>query len=269
MRSVMRYIVVLLAVSALAIAADDKAADTTATVAKPAAEQDSTQSVTLPAKDTGEYWDLRSHAVTELTGLITTKRAEMKEKLDSATRFLAQEGLTLQFNQSKITLPDDPAIYFKALGVTGEFLKANTQGFSPKKPLEWETLIELAMKYVVVDGYDAAVVADKEEIAYLKNSCEMKEKYTLKARKEFRDQINKIVSIWLFLGTAEKQQAMSDFYIAEQTQKKQAQADRIKQGQEALKNQERAIQEQRRIDKENLNRQRRNDRYYNRYYYSW
>ncbi len=256
-----------MAVSALAIAAENMTADTAVTAAKPASEQDAIQTVQLPIKDTGEYWDLRSHAVTELTGFFTTKRAEMKEKLDSATRFLAQEGLTLQFNQSKITLPDDPEVYFKALGVTGEFLKANSKGFSPKKAIEWEPLIELAMKYVVVDGYDAAVVADKEEIAYLKNSCEMKEKYAQKARKEFRDQINKIVSIWLFLGTADKQQAMSDFFIAEQAEKKAAQAARIKQGQDAAKDRQRAIQEQRRIDKENMSRQIRNDRY--NYRYSW
>jgi hypothetical protein len=267
MRNAVGCMIALLALSALAIAANDKKADTTATVSKPAAEQDPTQSVALPAKDSGEYWDLRSHAVTELTGFFTTKRAEMKEKLDSATRFLAQEGLTLQFAQSKIQLPDDPAVYFKALGVTGEFLKSNTKGLSPQKPIEWEALIELAMKYVSLDGYDAAVVADKEEIAYLKNSCEMKEKYALKARKEMRDQVNKIVSIWLFLGTADKQQAMTDFFVAEQAQKKQAQADRIKQGQDALKDRERAIQEQRRIDKENMSRQIRNDRY--NYRYSW
>jgi hypothetical protein len=265
MRSAIGCMIALLALSALAIAANDKKADTTATVSKPAAEQDPTQSVTLPAKDTGEYWDLRSHAVTELTGFFTTKRAEMKEKLDSASRFLEKEGLTLQFNQSKITLPDDPTLFFKALGVTGEFLKSNTKGLSPQKPIEWEALIELAMKYVTVDGYDAAVVADKEEIAYLKNSCEMKEKYALKARKEFRDQVNKIVSIWLFLGTADKQQAMADFFIAEQTEKKEAQAARMKQGQDAAKDRQRAIQEQRRLDKENISRQRRNDRYYNSY----
>lgn len=267
MRTVIGSMIVLLALPAWAAAAEEKKADPTATISKPASEQNQLESIQLPAKDSGEYWDLRSHAVTELTGFITTKRAELKEKLESAARFLAQEGLTLKFNKSKINLPDDPVVYFKALGISGEYLTANTKGLSPQKPIEWETLIELAMKYVSLDGYDAVVVVDKEEIAYLKNSCTMKEKYALKARKEVRDQINKIVSIWVFLGTADKQQALSDFFIAEQTQKKTAEAARIKQGQDTLKDRERAIQEQRRLDKESISRQRRNDRYYYRYYW--
>lgn len=256
-------VIIFLALSPFVCAAEGKKADQAVTAPGMSSEQDPLQSVQLPVKESGEYWDLRSHAVTELTAFITTKRAEFREKLDSATRFLAKQGLTLKFNQSKITLPDDPTIYAKVVGLKRDLPSSVKSTLSSQKMIDWEVLIEFAMKYVSLDGYDPAIVVDKEEIAYLKTSCETKERYAQKARKEMRAQLDKLVSIWLFLGTADKQQAMADFFTAEQTQKKEAEAARMQQGRDAQREQERV----RREEQAKLRQQRLNDRYNNRYYW--
>ncbi|NLH15784.1 MAG: hypothetical protein GX455_04330 [Phycisphaerae bacterium] len=263
LKSGIELMILFLVLSPLVCAAEEKKADPAVTAPKISSEQDPLQSVQLPVKDTGEYWDLRSHAVTDLTAFITTKRAEFREKLDSATRFLAKEGLTLQFNQSKITLPDDPSIYAKVAGLKRDLPSSVKSNLSSQKMIDWEILVDFAMKYISLDGYDPAIVVDKEEIAYLKTSCETKEKYAQKARKELRAQLDKLVSMWLFLGTAEKQQAMADFFTAEQRQKKEAEAARIQQGRDAQREQERA----RREEQARLRQQRLNDRYNNRYYW--
>ena len=63
--------------------------------------------VPMPAKNSPQYWVLRSEAVRELTRFMTKKRTELKRKYNHFPRYLDQIGKRKDYGSRNIKVPDD------------------------------------------------------------------------------------------------------------------------------------------------------------------
>jgi hypothetical protein len=184
------------------------------------------EEITLPAKDSAEYWVVRSQAVNDLTSFLTQKRAELKEKLSYFVAYLDQIGKTEDMVASNIEGTDDPAVRAMALGITDELQNKNIT--LPKKPLSWEELVEFSMKYIESEGYSPIDIVGDEEMASFKNILKRKETFCLKVREETLGIVDKAVKSWLYLGTIEKQKDFRLYMLEQKQQKAQAREEQRK-----------------------------------------
>jgi hypothetical protein len=240
-------LVIILLVSSLCAAADqvptEKDVPVTADVNIPAdvnnSGPDGLDGIELPAKDSEEYWVIRSHAVAELTSFFTQKRAEMKEKLVYFKNYIEQIGKTEDMLAADIQGADDPVLRAKAFGIFDQLESKNIA--IPKQPLSWEELVEVGMKYVLSEGYSPIDMNDQELVGF-KDILKKKEQFCLKVRKETSDLANMIVKGWLYLGTIDKQKAFRLYVIDQKQLEKQAQEEKrnaIKAERKDAKNQQR------------------------------
>ncbi len=170
--------------------------------AKPPAD-DPNESIALPAKNTAEYWVLRSEAQTDLVRYMTQKRADFQDTHKRMLQFLDSIGKGEDFVRSGVKAPDTPEVYVQALGIADQ-IKASGIKLS-EKPATWEQFVEAALQFKLREGYLPTRVADAEELALLQKGCEQKEVYGQKVRKELRDIVKKCMDIWFYLGTIDRQ----------------------------------------------------------------
>jgi hypothetical protein len=223
---------------------------------------DDAEAVSIPPKGSVNYWTIRSRAMTDLMPFLTKKRKEMKENIVLFADFLVEIGEAEKFAGSEIKVPDDPELYAKALGVYDK-MKENEIDI-PKKTMSWDETAELAMKFVIIDGYTVVDVDGDEEMSQYKKISEQKEKYAKKVRQELRGYTTKCLKAWLFLGTIDKQAEFRTYAYKQREAAKNARLDRSKKGRAKMHQAER---DRRAKQKENnwQSRQSRKNLYYGYY----
>ena len=216
-------------------------------IAKPAevnaATNGSLSNIVLPSKDSTEYWVIRSQAVNELISFLTKKRAELRSKLEYFKSYIEEIGKTQDMLASNIQGSDDPNLRAQALGIFDEM---QSRGIAvPKKPLSWEELVEVGMRFEISEGY-LPVDINEQELVGFKNTLKKNEQLCIKVRKETLEVADKAVKAWLYLGTIGKQKEFR-FYVIDQKQKQeQAREERHLARQE----QNRAARNQQRLDEQ-------------------
>ena len=222
------------------VAVDEAPASTEpATKEEPTAEVDPAddeikfEDIQLPEKDSPEYWVVRSEAMGELTPLLTKKRAEMKKKRQLLADYLLKIGKAEDMAAANVQVPDDPALYAKALGVDQDLKDLNAM---PKKRPTWEELAQFSMRFVLHEGYRPMQFDSVEDAAGFAEVCRKKEQYARKVRKEMLSYVEDLLKMWTYLGTIGEQSAAKEWAVG------------MKLDAEKMKNAERAmIAEERRM----------------------
>jgi hypothetical protein len=169
------------------------------------------EDIQLPAKDSPEYWVIRSEAMGELVPLLTKKRAEMKMKRQMLADYLLKIGKGEEMAAAQIEVPDDPALYAKALGVAEGFEERGVP--LPKKTPTWDELAEFAMRFVIDEGYIPVEFDSTEDAAGFIEVVKKKEAYAQKVRKEMRGYVQDCLKIWTYLGTIGEQSAAKEWAV--------------------------------------------------------
>jgi anti-sigma-K factor RskA len=191
------------------------------------------EDITLPEKDSPEYWVVRSEAIGELTPLLTKKRAEIKKKRQLLADYLLKIGKAEEMAAAEIKIPDDPALYAKALGVDEELEDLDAM---PKKRPTWNELAEFSMRYIIHEGYMPMEFDSPEDAAGFAQVCKSKEAYAQKVRKQMLGYVEDLLKMWTYLGTIGEQAAAKEWAVG------------MKLDAEKMKNAERAmLAEQRRM----------------------
>ena len=191
---------------------ESKADETTppqSTAAEP--EEVKLQDIQLPAKDSPDYGVVRSEAISELTPLLTKKRAEMKKKRQMLADYLLKIGKGEDMASQNIEVPEDPALYAKALGVA-EGLEQRDVALSNKLPT-WDELAEFAMRFVLYEGYVPVEFDGSDDIQSFIDVCKKKEQYAEKVRKEMRGYVKDCLKIWIYLGTIDQQSGCKEWAV--------------------------------------------------------
>ncbi|MHC4998359.1 MAG: hypothetical protein ACYTEM_04960 [Planctomycetota bacterium] len=200
---------------------------------EPADDEIKFEDIQLPEKDSPEYWVVRSEAIGELTPLLTKKRAEMKKKRQLLADYLLKIGKAEDMAAANIKVPDDPALYAKALGVDQDLKDLNAM---PKKRPTWEELAQFSMRFVLHEGYRPMQFDSAEDAAGFAEVCRKKEQYAQKVRKEMLGYVEDTLKMWTYLGTIGEQSAAKEWAVG------------MKLDAEKMKNAERAmVAEERRM----------------------
>lgn len=178
---------------------------------EPAVEEVKFDDIQLPEKDTPEYWVVRSEAMGELTPLLTKKRAEMKKKRQLLADYLLKIGKAEEMAAADIKVPDDPALYAKALGVDQGLKDLDVS--MPKKLPTWEELAQFSMRFVLHEGYLPMQFDSPEDAAGFADVCRKKEEYAQKVRKEMRGYVKDALKMWTYLGTIGEQAAAKEWAV--------------------------------------------------------
>jgi hypothetical protein len=177
---------------------------------KPADDEIKFEDIQLPEKDSPEYWVVRSEAMGELTPLLTKKRAEMKEKRQMLADYLLKIGEAENMAAANVQVPDDPALYAKALGVDQDLKDLNAM---PKKRPTWEELAQFSMRFVLHEGYRPMQFDSVEDAAGFAEVCRKKEQYAQKVRKEMLGYVKDSLKMWTYLGTINQQSAAKEWAV--------------------------------------------------------
>ena len=176
-----------------------------------ASEEVKLEDIQLPEKDSPEYWVVRSDAVGELIPLLTKKRAEMKQKRQMLADYLLKIGKGEEMAAAQIEVPDDPALYAKALGLTEGFEQRDVT--LPKKTPTWDELAEFAMRFVIYEGYVPVEFDGVEDAAGFIEVGKKKEAYAQKVRKEMRAYVKDCLKMWIYLGQIGEQAAAKEWAV--------------------------------------------------------
>jgi hypothetical protein len=173
----------------------------------------------------------------ELTPLLTKKRAEMKKKRQLLADYLLKIGKAEDMAAANVQVPDDPALYAKALGVDQDLKDLNAM---PKKRPTWEELAQFSMRFVLHEGYRPMQFDSVEDAAGFAAGfaevCRKKEQYAQKVRKEMLGYVEDLLKMWTYLGTIGEQSAAKEWAVG------------MKLDAEKMKNAERAmVAEERRM----------------------
>lgn len=157
----------------------------------------------------------------------------MKKKRQLLADYLLKIGKAEEMAAADIKVPDDPALYAKALGVDQELKDLNAM---PKKRPTWEELAQFSMRFILYEGYLPMQFESPEDAAGFAEVCKKKEQYAQKVRKEMLDYVKDCLKMWTYLGTIGEQSAAKEWAVG------------MKLEAEKMKNAERAmIAEERRM----------------------
>lgn len=175
------------------------------------AEQSRFDAIELPAKDSPEYWVVRSDAITELTPVLTKKRAEMKQKRQMLADYLLQIGKGDEMASQNIEVPDDPKLYFEAMGIQDTLEQKEVS--VPKKLPTWEETAEFAMRFIIDEGYVPMDFDGVEDLAHFVEMTKKKEQYAQKVRKEMRAYVKDCLKMWIYLGNIGEQAKCKEWAV--------------------------------------------------------
>lgn len=180
------------------------------------------QSVPLPSEDTPDYWVLRSEAVRELTSFMTKKRKELKDKYAYFPGFLDEIGKAGDFRSAKKEIPNQNKYRLEVLGLLDAFEQKKIQ--LPKKTLNWNEVVEIAMQFVWEEGYLDVDVEAGAELQSFKNILQRKERFSRKVRADVKQTVDACVQAWYYLDTINQQQGFRAYMAQEVAQKNEAKA---------------------------------------------
>jgi hypothetical protein len=169
------------------------------------------EDIKLPPKESPDYWVIRSDAVTELTRLLTSKRAEMKQIRQMLADYLLKIGKAEEMASKNIEVPDDPKLYFEALGL--EHLYKDKDLDAPLKTPTWEALAEFAMRFIIYEGHVPMQFDGPEDVASYIQVAKKKEQYAQKVRREMRGYVKDSLEIWIYLGQIGQQAAFEEWEV--------------------------------------------------------
>jgi hypothetical protein len=178
---------------------------------EPAVEEVKFEDIQLPDKEDPDYWVIRSDAVTELTRLLTSKRAEMKQKRQMLADYLLKINKAQEMAAANIEVPDDPKLYAQALGVLDGFEQRDIP--LPKKSPTWEELAEFAMRFIISEGYVPMQFDGAEDKASFIKVAQQKEQYAQKVRREMRGYVKDVLKMWIYLGQINEQSAAKEWAV--------------------------------------------------------
>ncbi|MFC1763863.1 hypothetical protein ACFL6U_17535 [Planctomycetota bacterium] len=180
--------------------------------------------IQLPPQDSAEYWVVRSRSVSELITFLTKKRTELTADLNHFTSFLEKVGKADDFAGSNIEVPDGPEYRAAVLGIIDSFEDTGIE--MPKKSLSWEQMVELAMKFTVVEGYLPVDFKDGEELARYKRVLKNRESFSRDVRKDVSALVEGCLKAWFYLGSINQQDAFKLFVFQEEQMARQAAAEK-------------------------------------------
>ena len=175
--------------------------------------------VPMPAKNSPQYWVLRSEAVRELTRFMTKKRTELKRKYNHFPRYLDQIGKRKDYGSRNIKVPDDPRYRLEVLGLLDEFERKNIQ--LPEKPLSWDQLVDIAMQYLWTEGYMAVDVEGGEELQRYQEILQSRERFGRKVRADIKVVVDRCVQGWCYLGTIKQQEGFRLYLMEREAKRKE------------------------------------------------
>ncbi|MHC4211939.1 MAG: hypothetical protein ACYSWP_01075 [Planctomycetota bacterium] len=178
------------------------------------------EQIKLPAKNSNEYWVVRSQAVVEIIPFLTKKRTEVRKHSKLLKEYLVSIGKTEDFLASGIKAPLSPKSYAQALGKTQEMKERHIP--LSDKPLSWQKVVDLAMKHVLREGYLPTDIEGDEELQMYKDICMHKEKYGKKVRNELRSHAQQCLNMWQYLEKIEKQAGYKVFLYENEKQDREA-----------------------------------------------
>jgi hypothetical protein len=187
-------------------------------------DQSSAQ-IKIPAKDSPEYWNVRSEAISEFLPFLTKKRSEMKSDQQLLEDFLLKSGKESEFAAKNIPVPDDPKVYFEILQI-GQGLK-DMNIAEPKKRPSWDEIMDIVMQHVIFEGYLPTTI-EEDELANYVQMCKQKEQYGQKVRKGLRSALDQCARMWVYLDSigklADYKAYYADLRLDHETQRAQAKA---------------------------------------------
>ena len=167
-----------------------------------------------------EYWVIRSQALTDLIPFLTRTRTEAKGHYKALTDYIKHIGKGQDFLDSSITGPSSPAEYARLTGKAEEFEKNNIK--LPEKYMTWDQLAELAMEFVLNEGYVPTDVNGPEEIEMFKQICERKEKYGKKVQTDLRKLAQDCMDMKAYLDSINEFEKCVKYTRYQKEQKEQA-----------------------------------------------
>ena len=173
-----------------------------------------------------EYWVIRSQASTELIPFLTNLRREAKGYYKSLTDYIKDIGKGQEFLDSHIVGPSGPADYARLTGKTEEFEKKNIK--LPEKWSTWDKLVDLAIEFVLNEGYDPTDVNGPEEIEIFKQICEKKEKYGKKVQTDFQKIAQDCMNMKAYLDSIGQFEACVKYTRYQKEEKEKAHAEDMK-----------------------------------------
>ena len=195
-------------------------AETHDTSAEGTTEEVDLKDIPLPQRDDPEYWVIRSDAVGEIIPLLTGKRAEIKQKRQQVADYLDRIGRTMNMAAQQIKVPDDPALYAEALGWSDSIRRRDID--LPKTLPNWEETVELAMRFIISEGYVPIQFDGVEDIQGFVDVCERKETYARKVRDDVRAYLNDYLEMWLYLKQSDEQFAYHDWVMQRELEAQRA-----------------------------------------------
>jgi hypothetical protein len=228
--------------------------------------QDAEDQVKLPDQNTSDYWVVRSNAISELITFLTKKRTELKEDLNHFTAYLDKLDKADDFITSNVEVPKDPKYRFQLLGILDDVEDSGIK--VPEKPMTWEQMVEVAMRFVVQEGYLPVEFADGDELRQYKNVLKNRENFLKKIRSDVTNQVEACLKAWFYLGTINQQTGFKLYrFQTTETKNKAAEekraASRAEQGTEARQASRDRKEEELRRRQERLNQS------YNNNYWGW
>jgi hypothetical protein len=157
------------------------------------------QEPVLPEKGSTEYWIVRSEAISEFIPLLTQKRTEIKKKRQMLADYLLKIDKADEFAARQMPVTYDAKVYAEILQIGEAFSQMNVE--VPKERPSWDALVEIAMKYIVYEGYSPTEVEEGEEAAMYIDICRKKEEYGQKVRQDIRSLMDQTAKIWVYLDS--------------------------------------------------------------------
>jgi hypothetical protein len=183
---------------------------------KAVAEQTSDK-IQIPSKDSSEYWNVRSEAISELLPLLTKKRTDMKKNVQLIEDYLLQIDKASDFAGKNIPVPSDPNVYFEILQISQILPGLDTSKIT-KRPT-WDELMELVMTHVLIEGYLPTDVEVSELPQYIQ-ICKKKEEYGQKVRQDMRIALDQCAKMWVYLDSINQKAVFKAYYVDLQLQQK-------------------------------------------------
>ena len=92
---------------------------------------------------------------------------------------------------------------FQVLGLLEDLEESSVN--VPKEPMTWEQMVEIAMKFVVEEGYNSVDFSDGEELRQYKAVLKNRENFLKKIRSDVNNQVEACLFAWFYLGTINQQ----------------------------------------------------------------
>lgn len=169
-----------------------------------------TEEIQLPAKDTPEYWNVRSEAITELLPFLTKKRSDVKKLSKVLADYILKNNLGADFSAQNIPVTYDSEIYAEILQIGPGLKDMNIP--APKSRPSWDEIMEIAMKHVIFEGYLPTAIEEGDDLKAFVDMCKKKEEYGQKVRQDGRTTLDQCARVWVFLKSINKKDEFKAYY---------------------------------------------------------